>query len=65
MKFSSTIRNRRDNTYYYETPVKKLGFDKFSRYEDEISESEIKEMAEVNDITTKNGKDEKGILEGN
>ena len=66
MIFSRTIRNRRDNTYNYQTPVKKLGFDKISMYEDEeISDSEIREMTQVNDINPNFEKFEKGILQGN
>jgi hypothetical protein len=65
MKFSSTITNRRDHTYNYQTPVKKLGFDKISMYEDEeIPDSEIREMTQVNDINANYEKFEKGILEG-
>jgi len=66
MIFSRTIRNRRDNTYNYQTPAKKLGFDKISMYEEEeFSDSEIREMTQVNDINSNFEKLENDILEGN
>lgn len=58
----STLRNRRDHTYNYSTPVKKLGFDKFVGMNEDISE---KELNEIDDINYMHDNDEKGILKGN
>jgi hypothetical protein len=61
----STLRNRRDNTYNYSTPVKKLGFDKFVGMGEDIPEEEIREKVdEMNEINYMKDNEEKGIFEG-
>ena len=63
MNFSS-LRNRKDNTYNYATPVRKLGFEKYVGYYNDISEKEIREITELNEINYADENEEKGILEG-
>ena len=59
------MRNRRDNTYNYATPVKKIGFDKYVGMDEDIPEKEIRQQIdEMNDIKYMNDNEEKGILEG-
>ncbi len=63
MKFS-TIRNRRDYTYQYETPVRRLGFDKVLKHDEQISENQMKEMNEIKEIDFYSENDETDLLEG-
>ena len=63
MKFS-TIKNQRDYTYKYETPVRKLGFEKVLKYDEHISENQMKEMNEIKEIDLYSENEETDLFEG-